>query len=86
MERDGRPAAAIIHDAQLSDDPELLQAAGATALLVYENAELQTAWNEAMREVRESRSRIASASARERRSLEQDLHDGAQEALVALRI
>jgi len=86
VERDGRPAAAIVHDAQLSDDPELLQAAGATALLVYENAELHAAWNEAMREVRESRSRIAAASARERRSLERDLHDGAQEALVALRI
>jgi signal transduction histidine kinase len=33
-----------------------------------------------------SRARIAAASARERRRLEQDLHDGAQEALVALRI
>jgi signal transduction histidine kinase len=86
VERDGRPAAAIIHDAQLSDDPELVQAAGATASLVYENAELHAAWTRAMREVRESRSRIAAVSARERRSLEQDLHDGAQGALVALRI
>jgi signal transduction histidine kinase len=86
VDRDGRPAVAIVHDAQLSDDPELLQAAGAAALLIFENVELQAAWESALREVQLSRARIAAASARERRRLEQDLHDGAQEALVALRI
>jgi signal transduction histidine kinase len=84
--RSGRPAAAIVHDAQLADDPELLQAAGATALLALENAELQAGWNESLRELQGSRARIAAASARERRSLERDLHDGAQQALVALSI
>jgi signal transduction histidine kinase len=81
---DGSPAAAIVHDAQLADDPELLQAAGATALLARENAELQAGWTASLRELRTSRARLAAASARERRGLERDLHDGAQQALVAL--
>ena len=38
VERDGRPAVAIIHDAQLAEDPELVHAAGAVALLAQENA------------------------------------------------
>ena len=86
VERDGMPAAAIIHDAQLSDDPELLQAAGATALLALENAELQEAWAESLRELSDSRARIATIAANERRNLERDLHDGAQQRLLALRI
>jgi signal transduction histidine kinase len=81
---DGSPAAAIVHDAQLADDPELLQAAGATALLARENAELQAGWTASLRELQTSRARLVAASARERRGLEQDLHDGAQQALVAL--
>jgi signal transduction histidine kinase len=83
---EGRPAAGIVHDVQLADDPELLHAAGATALLAYENAELQAAWSQSLRDLRGSRARLATASARERRSLERDLHDGAQQALVALGI
>ena len=38
VERDGQPAAAIVHDAQLAEEPELLRAAGAIALLAQENA------------------------------------------------
>src|SRR5690606_41188775 len=40
----------------------------------------------ALRELRRSRARIASAAERERRRIERDLHDGAQQRLVALRI
>jgi signal transduction histidine kinase len=86
IERDGRPAAAIVHDAQLADEPELLQAAGAIALLAQENAELETGWRYSLSELRESRNRIVAASEIERRRLERDLHDGAQQRLVALRI
>lgn len=41
---------------------------------------------EAERELRRSRARLASAAERERRRIERDLHDGAQQRLVALRI
>jgi signal transduction histidine kinase len=86
VERAGQPAVAIIHDPQLRDDPELLQAAGAVALLAAENAELDAAWNDALDELRESRVRIVTAADTERRKLERDLHDGVQQRLVALRI
>jgi signal transduction histidine kinase len=86
VDRDGRPAAVIVHDAQLSEDPELLQAAGAAALLAQENAVLETAWKGSLRELTDSRARLASAAERERRKLERDLHDGAQQRLVAAAI
>ena len=86
VERDGRPAAAIVHDTQLSEDPELLQAAGAAALLAQENAELESAWKASLGELADSRARLASAGERERRKLERDLHDGAQQRLVAATI
>ena len=86
IDRDGRPVITIVHDKQLSEDPELLQAAGAVALMALENSELQSAWQESLRELADSRARLASASERERRKLERDLHDGAQQRLVAASI
>ncbi len=86
VDRDGQPAAVIVHDAQLSEDPELVQAAGAAALLAHENAELEAQWHESLRELTDSQARLASASERERRKLERDLHDGAQQRLVAASI
>ena len=81
--RDGRAVIEIVHDKQLSDDPELLRAAGAVALLALENAELDAAWRESMRALAESRARLTKASDNERRKLERDLHDGAQQRLLA---
>jgi signal transduction histidine kinase len=86
VQRDGRVAAAIVHDAQLAEEPELLQAAGAIVLLVQENAELEEGWTASLGDLRDSRRRIVAASEGERRKLERDLHDGAQQRLVALRI
>ena len=84
VERDGRPAVAIVHDEQLAEDPELVHAAGAVALLAHENAELELAWTDSLRQLRESRARIAAAGEVERRALERDLHDGAQQQLTAV--
>jgi signal transduction histidine kinase len=76
----------MLHDAQLNDDPELLQTAAAVVLLAAENAELDAAWNDALRELRQSRARIVRAGDNERRKLERNLHDGVQQRLVAIRI
>jgi signal transduction histidine kinase len=84
IERDGRPAVAIDHDPELAADPELVQAAGAVALLAQENAQLEAAWSDSLRELRDSRARIAAAGDVERRALERDLHDGAQQQLTAI--
>ena len=86
IEHRGRPAAAILHDAQLNDDPELLVTAGAVALLAAENAELDAAWHNALQELRESRARIIRAGDAERRKVERNLHDGVQQRLTAIRI
>jgi signal transduction histidine kinase len=86
VQRDGRVAAAIVHDAQLAEEPELLQAAGAIVLLVQENTELEAGWKASLSDLLDSRRRIVAASEGERRKLERDLHDGAQQRLVSLRI
>jgi len=86
VDREGRRAAAIVHDAQLADDPELLQAAGATALLARENAQLQAAWTDSLRDLADSRARIAAAAEEERHKLERNLHDGPQQRLLGVRM
>jgi signal transduction histidine kinase len=85
IEREG-PRLAIVHDAQLANDPELLQAAGAAVVLAEENAELEASWNASLHELAESRARLASTAERERRKLERDLHDGAQQRLMGIQI
>jgi hypothetical protein len=70
---ENRPAVAIVHDAQLSEEPELLQAAGSVAALALENAELDAAWKDSLGD-------------RERVKLERDLHDGAQQRLIAVQV
>lgn len=83
IDQDGRAVIAIIHDEQLVDDPELLRAAGAVALLALENAELDAAWRDSLRALADSRTRLTRVSDKERRKLERDLHDGAQQRLLA---
>ena len=63
VQRDGSPPVAIVHDAQLNDDPELLNAAGAIALLAAENAELDAGWKDAMRDLERSRRSAARSCA-----------------------
>jgi signal transduction histidine kinase len=85
VERDGRKAAAILHDEQLREGPELIQAAGAAALLAYENARLEDSLGHVIGDLRDSRARLAAAGDSERRRLERNLHDGAQQQFVAAR-
>jgi signal transduction histidine kinase len=86
VERGGKPAVALVHDAQLNDDPELLQAAGAVALLAEENAELDTAWRRALDDLQRSRARITHTLDDERRRMAVNLHDGVQQRLGAIRL
>jgi signal transduction histidine kinase len=86
LELDGQRAVGVDHDAGLADEPELLRAAGAVALLAHENAQLEADWRESLRQLQDSRARVATASAAERRRLERDLHDSVQQRLVALGI
>ena len=84
--RDGDTVAVIVHDPALDNDPELVGVAGEALLLALENGRLVNELNLMDSELRETRARIVSAGDAERRKIERDLHDGAQQHLVALRI
>jgi signal transduction histidine kinase len=86
IEHDGRCIAAIVHDAALDEERGLVQAAGATAALALENARLDAELRARVAELEASRARIVEVGLEERRRLERDLHDGAQQRLVALRL
>src|SRR5262245_2018316 len=86
LERDGRRVAALVHDPSLLDDPELVGAVGAAATLALENARLQAEVRAQLAEVRASRARIVAAGDAERRRVERDLHDGAQQRLLGIRL
>lgn len=74
--------AAIVHDPEL--DPRLVETAGAAARLALHNARLQADVSAQLAKVQESRRRIVTAGDEERRKIERNLHDGAQQRLVAL--
>jgi len=84
LEHDGDRYAALIHDPTLRDEPRLVEAAAAAARMALENARLQAEVRAQLARVSESRSRIVAAADEQRRRIERDLHDGAQQRLVAL--
>jgi signal transduction histidine kinase len=80
----GQELAVLIHDPRLLEQPELVESVGAAASLALENERLQAALRAQLREARESRERIVRGGDQERRRLERDLHDGAQQRLLGL--
>jgi signal transduction histidine kinase len=80
-----RRIAAIAHHVSLSRDPTLVRAATSYALAALENERLVGELQASLDELSRSRSRIVAVADDERRRIERDLHDGAQQRLVALR-
>jgi signal transduction histidine kinase len=80
----GAPVAALVHDPSLLERPALLRSAGAATRLALEKERLQAELRLQLAEVRASRARIVTAGDEERRRLERDLHDGAQQRLLGL--
>jgi signal transduction histidine kinase len=79
-----QPLAALIHDVSLVGQRPLLEAAGSAARIALENARLHAELQAQLVALRASRARIVAAGDAERRRLERDLHDGAQQRLLAL--
>jgi signal transduction histidine kinase len=79
-----RLVAGIAHDASLLDDPEHVRGVGAAAALALEKQRLEAELRAKVKELRVSRTRIMQEASAERRRLERDLHDGAQQRLVSL--
>jgi signal transduction histidine kinase len=84
VERVGEPLAAIIHDRSLLDEPALVRAASAAARLAIDNERLHAEVRAKLEEVQASRARLVEAGDAERRRVERNLHDGAQQRLVTL--
>ena len=84
IEEDGEPMAALVHDPALRDEPELLDAVSAAAAIALRAGRLQAQLRATVDELHGSRARVLEAGQRERQRLERDLHDGAQQRLVAL--
>jgi signal transduction histidine kinase len=84
VDRDGHHVAALVHDSALAHQPELLEVVCAAANVALERERLQAELEARVVELRASRERIVTAGDAERRRLERDLHDGAQQRLVAI--
>jgi len=80
------PELVIAHDPALRDDPGLVSAAAAAVRLAVENERLQAEVRAQLEAVQASRARIVEAQDDERRRIERDLHDGAQQRLVSLQL
>ena len=77
--RDGMPVAALDTDDALAENPELVDAAASATLLAVETGRLEG-------QLRASQARALAAADAERRRIGRDLHDTAQQRLVALRV
>jgi signal transduction histidine kinase len=84
IDRNGEHVAALVHDRALDDEDQLLEAVGAAAGISLENARLHAELRARVEELRGSRARVIEAGQKERQRLERNLHDGAQQRLIAL--
>ena len=82
--REGRTVAILRHRAGLMDDPDLVREVAAAARLGMDNERLQAEVLARLEDLRTAQARIVAAGDAERRRLEHDLHDGAQQRLVGL--
>jgi signal transduction histidine kinase len=82
--RDGEPIAAINHDPALVDPSGLVQAIGPAARVAIDNERLQAELLAQLAELQASQVRVVQTSDAERRRLERNLHDAAQQAVLAL--
>jgi signal transduction histidine kinase len=76
--------ASVMHDPALAEHPDLLESVLSAAGLAIEIARLRVEVRRQLAQVEASRTRIVAVGYEERRRLERDLHDGAQQRLVSI--
>jgi signal transduction histidine kinase len=84
ISRGGRPVAFVEHDEALVGARELEREIGSAARLAVDNERLQAEVLAQLEDLRASRARIVETGDAKRQRLERDLHDGAQQRLLAL--
>jgi signal transduction histidine kinase len=83
LERSGRPIAVVVHRADLAP-AALLSQLGPGSLVAIDNERLRAALLWELEELRKARQRIVELGDTERQRIERDLHDGAQQRLLAV--
>ena len=76
----------LIHDAALRYERAFSDAAASSAALTLESHRLAADTDLLLRELHDSRARIAASADNERRRIERDIHEGAQQRLLSLQI
>jgi signal transduction histidine kinase len=84
VELESTRVGAIVHDRTLLDEPDAVRSVAAAAGLAVQNERLAAQLRARVEELRTSRARMIDVALDERRRLERNLHDGAQQRLVAL--
>jgi signal transduction histidine kinase len=84
VERGGQPLGIALYDSASEDDPTLLRRVVEAGGLAIEIARLRVELRRQLADVEASRARIVAAANEERRRIERDLHDGAQQRLVSI--
>ena len=82
----GAPALVLLHDPDLAADEQLLRAVGSLVVAGLRHNQLESRLASSLDQLASSRRRIATAADLERARIERDLHDGAQQRLIALRL
>ena len=82
--RAGEPVALVGNDSSVLDGRELVEQIGSTARLAVDSERLRAEILGQLADLSASRARIVETSDRERRRLERNLHDGAQQRLLAV--
>ena len=83
VEAGGRPIAVVLSDRLAEVDAGVRESVAEALLLAAENRRLTAELQVSLEQVRDSRSRILSASDDTRRQIERDLHDGAQQLMIS---
>lgn len=84
LNHSGAPLAVVLHTSDGTVRPDILATVLERATLAIEVARLRAEVAVTLAEVERSRARLVEAGYEERRRLERDLHDGAQQRLVSL--
>jgi signal transduction histidine kinase len=84
IERAGTQLGMVLHDPTAAEHPDLLRRVVEAAGLAIEIARLRTELRRQLDEVAASRASIVAAGDAERRRIERNLHDGAQQRLVSI--
>ena len=82
----GEPVAVLLHEPAVMDDEGRVAAVAAVARVALENERLHAEVRAQLELARQSRARIVRVAEGERRRIERDLHDGAQQRLVAVAV